>query len=101
MAIPPIKSEHIVSTEHFVASIIEEFLDRADLKHLLDVDLFKAPKKFPVADKKSQGSMTGLIMIRIDVLPDVRIVLCILGECLGVEVLSDVSFGCYVEDEQT
>ena len=100
MAIPPIKSEHVVRAEHFVASIVEEFINRADLKDFLDVDLFKPLKKLIFADKKGQGGVTGLIVIGIDVFPDVGIALCILGKCLGMEVLDDVSFGCHIEDKQ-
>ena len=53
MAIPPIKSEHIVSTEHFITGVTEEFLDHADFKHFLDVHFFEPPKQFPIADKSS------------------------------------------------
>ena len=71
MTIPPIKGEHVVGTKHFVTGIIEDLLHGANLKHFLDMNLFKSAKKLTFADKEGEGSVARLITIGIDVFPDV------------------------------
>ena len=101
MTIPPIKRKHVVGTKHFVTGIIEDFLHSANLKHFLDMNLFKSAKKLSFADKEGKGSMAHFVAIGIDVFPDIWVVFRILGECLRMEMLGDVTLRGNVEDEQT
>ena len=101
MTVPPIKSKHVVSTKHFVTAVIEDLLHGADLKHLLNMHLFKPAKKFTLADKESEGSVASFVTIGIDIFPDVRVVFLVFGECLRVEMLGNVSLSRDVEDKQT
>ena len=71
MTIPPIERKHVVGTKHFVTGIIENFLHGANLKHFLDMNLFKSAKILAFADKKGEGGMARFIAVGIDVFPDI------------------------------